>query len=279
MSDKNQPLLEVENLKVAIEGNEILRGVDLTINVGEIHAIMGRNGSGKSTMANVLMGHPAYEVLAGSVRYDGQEVLELDTDERARMGMFLAFQYPMAIPGVTVAKFLHSALKARADGGEVAVREFRNNLNKAMDLLGVDSSFASRYVNDGFSGGEKKRLEILQMFMLEPTLCILDETDSGLDIDALKTVAEGVNAMRSDQRSMLVITHYQRVLNYITPDVVHVMMDGRIVRTGGIELAEALEEKGYEWIEQELFQDADATEASSAKAAGTDAGGGATAQA
>ena len=166
---------------------------------------------------------------------------------------------------IEIAKFLHSALKARAEGGDVPVREFRVNLNKAMDLLGVDSSFASRYVNDGFSGGEKKRLEILQMFVLEPTLCILDETDSGLDIDALKTVAEGVNALRSEQRAMLLITHYQRVLNYVEPDVVHVMMDGKIVRTGGIELAEALEEKGYEWIEQELFHDTD--DATSAEAA------------
>jgi len=261
MSDNGQPLFEVKNLKVAIDGNEILRGVDLTIHAGEIHAIMGRNGSGKSTMANVVMGHPAYEVLEGSVKYKGEDVLDLNTDERARMGMFLAFQYPLAIPGVTVAKFLHSALKARAEGADLPVREFRVNLNKAMDLLGVDSSFGSRYVNDGFSGGEKKRLEILQMFMLEPTLCILDETDSGLDIDALKTVAEGINALRSEKRAMLLITHYQRMLNYVEPDVVHVMMDGRIVRTGGIELAEALEEKGYEWIEQELFHDTDAAAA------------------
>lgn len=266
MSDNGQPLFEVKNLKVAIEGNEILRGVNLTINEGEIHAIMGRNGSGKSTMANVVMGHPAYEVLEGSVKFKGEDVLELDTDERARLGMFLAFQYPMAIPGVTVAKFLHSALKAHAEGGEVPVREFRTNLNQAMELLGVDPSFASRYVNDGFSGGEKKRLEILQMFMLEPSFCILDETDSGLDIDALKTVAEGVNALRSEQRSMLLITHYQRMLNYVKPDVVHVMMDGKIVRTGGIELAEALEEKGYEWIEQELFHDTDVATAEAARA-------------
>ena len=267
MSDNGHPLFEVENLKVAIDGNEILRGVDLTINEGEIHAIMGRNGSGKSTLAYVLMGHPHYEVLDGSVKYKGHDELGLDTDERARLGMFLAFQYPIAIPGGTVAKFLHSALKARAESGDVPVREFRVNLNKAMDLLGVDSSFASRYVNDGFSGGEKKRLEILQMFVLEPTLCILDETDSGLDIAALKTVAEGVNALRSEQRAMLLITHYQRVLNYVEPDVVHVMMDGKIVRTGGSELAEALEEKGYEWIEQELFHDTDvATSAEAAQA-------------
>ena len=266
MSDNSHPLFEVQNLKVAIDGNEILRGVDLTINEGEIHAIMGRNGSGKSTMAYVVMGHPHYEVLDGSVKYKGLDMLDLDTDERARLGMFLAFQYPMSIPGVTVAKFLHSALKAREESGEVAVREFRTNLNEAMNLLGVDSSFASRYVNDGFSGGEKKRLEILQMFMLEPDFCILDETDSGLDIDALKTVAEGVNAMRSEQRSMLLITHYQRVLNYVKPDVVHVMMDGKIVRTGGIELAETLEENGYEWIEQELFQNTEATGIGTAEA-------------
>ena len=266
MSNNGQSFFEVKHLRVAIEGHEILRGVDLTVNEGEIHAIMGRNGSGKSTMANVVMGHPAYEVLEGSVKYKGEDLLDLDTDERARLGLFLAFQYPMAIPGVTVAKFLHAALKARADGGEVSVREFRVNLNKAMDLLGVDSSFASRYVNDGFSGGEKKRLEILQMFMLEPSFCILDETDSGLDIDALKTVAEGVNALRSEQRSMLLITHYQRVLNYVKPDVVHVMMDGKIVRTGGIELAESLEEKGYEWIEQELFRDTDAAITEAAQA-------------
>ncbi len=266
MSDSNQPLLEVKNLRVAIEGKEILRGVDLVVNSGEIHALMGRNGSGKSTMANVLMGHPHYEVLEGSVLYRDQDLLELDTDERARLGMFLAFQYPMAIPGVTVAKFLHSALKAHSESGEVAVKDFRSSLRGAMELLGVDSTFANRYVNDGFSGGEKKRLEILQMFMLEPGLCILDETDSGLDIDALKTVAEGVNAMRSEERSMLMITHYRRLLDYVTPDVVHVMMDGRIVRTGGVELAETLEERGYEWLEEELFAATEGNEGESAQA-------------
>ncbi len=266
MSDSNQPLLEVKNLRVAIEGKEILRGVDLVINSGEIHALMGRNGSGKSTMANVLMGHPHYEVLEGSVLYRDQDLLELDTDERARLGMFLAFQYPMAIPGVTVAKFLHSALKAHSETGEVAVKDFRTSLRGAMELLGVDSTFANRYVNDGFSGGEKKRLEILQMFMLEPGLCILDETDSGLDIDALKTVAEGVNAMRSEERSMLMITHYRRLLDYVTPDVVHVMMDGKIVRTGGVELAETLEERGYEWLEEKLFAATEGNEGESAKA-------------
>jgi Fe-S cluster assembly ATP-binding protein len=266
MSDSKQPLLEVKNLRVAIEGKEILRGVDLVINPGEIHAVMGRNGSGKSTLANVLMGHPHYEVLEGSVLYKGQDLLELDTDERARLGMFLAFQYPMAIPGVTVAKFLHSALKAHSETGEVAVKDFRTSLKGAMELLGVDSTFANRYVNDGFSGGEKKRLEILQMFMLEPGLCVLDETDSGLDIDALKTVAEGVNAMRSEDRSMLMITHYRRLLDYVTPDVVHVMMDGRIVRTGGNELAATLEERGYEWLEEEMFAAAEGNEGDSANA-------------
>jgi Fe-S cluster assembly ATP-binding protein len=266
MSDSKQPLLEVKNLRVAIEGKEILRGVDLVINPGEIHAVMGRNGSGKSTMAYVLMGHPHYEVLEGSVLYKGQDLLELDTDERARAGMFLAFQYPMAIPGVTVAKFLHSALKAHSDTGEIAVKDFRTSLKGAMELLGVDSTFANRYVNDGFSGGEKKRLEILQMFMLEPGLCVLDETDSGLDIDALKTVAEGVNAMRSEDRSMLMITHYRRLLDYVTPDVVHVMMDGRIVLTGGNELAATLEERGYEWLEEELFAGVEASEGDAASA-------------
>jgi Fe-S cluster assembly ATP-binding protein len=253
MSD-NTPLFQVKGLRVAIEGKEILRGVDLTIERGQVHALMGRNGSGKSTLAYVAMGHPHYEVLEGQILYKGQDITELDTDERARMGLFLAFQYPMAIPGVTVSKFMHSALKARAENGEVPIRAFREKLTQAMDLLGVDKSFASRYVNEGFSGGEKKRLEILQMFMLEPELQILDETDSGLDIDALKTVAEGVNATRSPERSQLLITHYQRLLNYIQPDVVHVMMDGRIVRSGGPELALALEEKGYEWLENELLE-------------------------
>ena len=212
MSDEG-PLFEARGLRVAIEGKEILRGVDLTINRGEVHALMGRNGSGKSTLAYVALGHPHYEVLGGQILYKGVDVTELDTDVRARMGMFLAFQYPMAIPGVTVSKFMHSALKARATdndddtnssngqgsfktAGTIPIREFRQNLTKAMDLLGVDKSFTGRYVNDGFSGGEKKRLEILQMFMLQPEFSILDETDSGLDIDALKTVAEGVNATR-----------------------------------------------------------------------------------
>jgi len=234
MSDET-PIFEARDLRVAIEGKEILRGVDLIIERGKVHALMGRNGSGKSTLAYVALGHPSYEVLGGQILFNGEDITELDTDERARNGMFLAFQYPMAIPGVTVSKFMHSALKARAEGGNV-----------------------HRYVNEGFSGGEKKRLEILQMFMLEPSFSILDETDSGLDIDALKTVAEGVNATRSDKRSHLVITHYQRLLNYITPDVVHVMMDGKIVRTGGPELAHQLEEKGYEWLEDELLQPAGA---------------------
>lgn len=255
--DDGTPLFEVKDLHVAVEGKEILRGVDLTMEMGEVHALMGRNGSGKSTLAYVALGHPHFEVLQGDVRYKGQDLLEMDTDERARLGLFLAFQYPMSIPGVTVAKFLHQALKARAeDEDEVSVREFREDLKEAMNLLGIDPSFATRYLNEGFSGGEKKRVEILQMFLLRPEFCILDETDSGLDIDALKTVAEGVNAMRSEDRSMLVITHYQRVLNYIVPDVVHVMMDGVVARTGGPELAKKLEAKGYEWLEEELFETA-----------------------
>jgi len=253
MSD-HTPLYEVKGLRVAIEGKEILRGVDLTIERGKVHALMGRNGSGKSTLAYVTLGHPHYEVLEGQILYKGTDVTEMDTDERARAGMFLAFQYPMVIPGVTVSKFMHSAIKARANGADVQLRAFRDKLTSAMDLLGVDKSFTGRYVNEGFSGGEKKRLEILQMFMLEPEFSILDETDSGLDIDALKTVAEGVNATRSPERSHLLITHYQRLLNYIKPDVVHVMMDGKVVRTGGPELALALEEKGYEWLENEVLE-------------------------
>ena len=261
MNDIATPLFEVQDLKVAIEGKEILRGVDLTIRSGEVHALMGRNGSGKSTLAYVVMGHPHYEQLGGNILYKGSDVTELDTDERARLGMFLAFQYPMAIPGVTVSKFMHSALKARADGAdqEISIREFRERLQRAMDLLGIDKTFANRYVNDGFSGGEKKRLEILQMFMLEPEFMLLDETDSGLDIDALKTVAEGINASRNSERAILLVTHYQRVLNYVSPDVVHVMMDGKIVRAGGPELARALEEKGYEWLEDEVLSPAGAS--------------------
>ena len=258
MSNPDTPLFQVKGLRVAIEGKEILRGVDLTLRHGEVHALMGRNGSGKSTLAYVVLGHPHYEVLDGEIRYKGQEIAELDTDERARLGMFLAFQYPMAIPGVTVSKFMHAALKARGNGAELSLRDFRDRLRKAMDLLGIDHAFANRYVNEGFSGGEKKRLEILQMFMLSPEFMLLDETDSGLDIDALKTVAEGVNANRGDERSILLITHYQRLLDYVKPDIVHVMMDGRIVRTGGPELALELEEKGYEWLEEELLATADA---------------------
>ena len=257
MNHSDTPLFQVKGLRVAIDGKEILRGVDLSVERGAVHALMGRNGSGKSTLAYVVMGHPHYEVLDGEILYKGEELSELDTDERARLGLFLAFQYPMAIPGVTVSKFLHAALKARADGGDVSLRKFRADLNKAMELLGIDPSFSGRYVNEGFSGGEKKRLEILQMFMLSPEFMLLDETDSGLDIDALKTVAEGINANRSPERSILLITHYQRVLNYVNPDVVHVMMDGKIVRTGGPELAQALEENGYEWLEEEVFSPAE----------------------
>jgi Fe-S cluster assembly ATP-binding protein len=242
--------LVINNLHVSIEGKEILKGVDLTVKQGEIHAIMGPNGTGKSTLAYTLMGHPSYTVMEGEVLFKGQNVLELAPDERSRLGIFLAFQYPVSIPGVTVANFLRTALNARrrvSDPGDkgVPIPEFRRMLKERMELLKMDSAFAGRYLNDGFSGGEKKRAEILQMEILEPTLCVLDETDSGLDIDALRIVADGVNAMRSKDRSMLVITHYQRLLNYIVPDQVHVMADGRIQKSGDASLAEELERSGY----------------------------------
>jgi Fe-S cluster assembly ATP-binding protein len=246
-----QPLLEVRDLHAGIGDREILKGLSLTINEGEVHAIMGRNGSGKSTLANVLMGNPAYRVTGGDVLFKGQPLLDLSPDERARLGLFLAFQYPVAIPGVTLVNFLRQALNARR-GGDVPIREFRELLFKQMDLLKVDQDFARRYVNDGFSGGEKKRAEMLQMAVLQPALAILDETDSGLDIDALRTVAEGVNKLMHPGMGLLLITHYQRLLNYITPQFVHVLIDGRIVRSGGPELALELEEKGYDEIEASL---------------------------
>lgn len=243
------PILEVLGLRASISGKPILNGVDLVVRPGEVHAIMGRNGSGKSTLSNVVMGHPAYVVDGGEIRYQGRDLLRMDVTERARAGIFLAFQYPVAIPGVGVAQFLRSAL--RAMGREVPAREFRKQLSAAFADLGIPDSFATRHVNDGFSGGEKKRLEILQMLLLQPKLALLDETDSGLDIDALKIVAEGVNRLRSPERSMIVITHYQRLLDYIVPDKVHVLSQGRIVRSGGRELALELEEHGYGWIDAE----------------------------
>ncbi len=247
------PLLQVENLEVAIDDKPILKGVDLTIMPGETHALMGRNGSGKSTLSHAIMGHPSYTITGGRILFRGQDVEELETDERARAGIFLCFQYPMAVAGVTVANFLRQSLRAvRGEGFDP--KSFRREVKEQMATLGVDPSFATRYLNDGFSGGEKKRLEILQMALLAPKLSVLDETDSGLDIDALKVVAEGINRNRSPERGALLITHYQRILRYVEPDVVHVMIDGRIVRSGGPELAHELEERGYDWLETESLE-------------------------
>jgi Fe-S cluster assembly ATP-binding protein len=247
--------LVIKNLQVNIDDKEILKGVDLTVKQGEIHAIMGPNGTGKSTLAYTLMGHPHYQVTGGEVWFKDQNVLELEPDERSRLGLFLAFQYPVAIPGVTVANFLRSALNARrrAENPEdkgVPIPEFRKMLKEQMSLLKMDHTFAGRYLNEGFSGGEKKRAEILQMATLRPEVAILDETDSGLDIDALRIVADGVNALMSADMGVLVITHYQRLLNYIKPHYVHIMLDGRIVESGGPDLALHLEEQGYDWVRE-----------------------------
>jgi Fe-S cluster assembly ATP-binding protein len=246
------PLLKIEDLHASVDGNEILRGVDLTIHEGELHALMGPNGSGKSTLAKVIAGHPAYEVTAGSILYKGEDLLSMEVDERARQGIFMAFQYPSEIPGVTIAQFLRQAKNART-GQDVSVFQFYDDLKASMDLLDMDEKFAERHVNEGFSGGEKKRNEILQMAVLEPLLAVMDETDSGLDIDALKTVSEGVNTIhaRRGEMGVLIITHYQRILNYIRPDVVHVMVRGQIVREGGPELAHELESAGYEEYREE----------------------------
>lgn len=247
--------LEIRNLHVSVEGKPVLKGVNLTINQGEVHAIMGPNGTGKSTLAYTLAGHPAYEVTDGEVLFKGKNILELEPDERAHLGLFLAFQYPVAIPGVTVANFLRTALNAKRraqnpDDKGISILEFRKLLKEKMDLLKMDHGFAGRYLNDGFSGGEKKRTEILQMGVLEPEIAILDETDSGLDIDALRIVADGVNALLGPNLGVLVITHYQRLLNYIKPNFVHIMFDGRVVESGGPELALQLEEQGYDWIRE-----------------------------
>jgi Fe-S cluster assembly ATP-binding protein len=254
--------LVIKDLHANIGDKEILKGVNLTVKPGTIHAIMGPNGSGKSTLSNTIMGHPSYTVTSGEVWYKGQNILELDVDQRAKLGLFLAFQYPVSIPGVTVANFLRAAVNGhRAVEGkdpretQIPMGQFRKDIREKMAALGVDEAFARRYLNDGFSGGEKKRIEILQMSMLKPSMAIMDETDSGLDIDALKVVSQGVNTLlqANSEMGVLVITHYQRLLNYIKPHVVSVMMEGRIVREGGPELALELEERGYDFIREEVF--------------------------
>ncbi len=257
--------LAISNLHVSVEGQEILKGLNFEMNRGEVHAIMGPNGSGKSTLANTLMGHPAYEVTRGEIWFRGKDVVGLPADERSRLGLFLAFQYPSSIPGVSVASFLRTAINARyeqkdpagnGDGQQrgISMRDFRKLLKEKMAMLQMDPSFASRYLNEGFSGGEKKRMEILQMAMLQPQIAILDETDSGLDIDALRIVSEGVNELMSPELGVLVITHYQRILNYIKPEHVHILVGGRIVMSSGPELALKLEERGYDWVKESLAQ-------------------------
>ncbi len=255
--------LVIKDLHAKINGQEILKGVNLTVKTGTIHAIMGPNGSGKSTLAYTIAGHPNYEVTSGEIWYRGENILDMEADERSKLGMFLAFQYPVSVPGVTVANFLRAAVNAqRAEEGKdpketaVPVSQFRKQLRADMDDLGMDHSFGGRYLNEGFSGGEKKRLEILQMATLKPSMAVMDETDSGLDIDALRIVSDGVNRLMSEDMGVLVITHYQRLLNYIKPNFVSVMMGGRIVREGGPELALELEERGYDWIREEVVGNA-----------------------
>lgn len=240
----SEPLLEFQDVRVEVEGKEILKGISLRVDRGQVHALMGPNGSGKSTLSHTLMGHPKYQVTQGKILYQGQDLTLLKTDARARLGIFLAFQYPVAIQGISVANFLRTAMKARF-GEAYQPKEFRKQVKATMASLGIDESFATRYLNDGFSGGEKKRHEILQMALLKPTLAVLDETDSGLDIDALRTVAEGINRLRGPELGVLLITHYQRLLDYVEPDIIHVMVDGRIVRSGGKELGQELETTGY----------------------------------
>jgi Fe-S cluster assembly ATP-binding protein len=245
--------LDIRNVHVGIDGHEILKGVNLIVKQGEVHALMGPNGTGKSTLAYALMGHPSYEITEGEVCFKGINLLELEPDERSHLGLFLAFQYPVAIPGVSVANFLRTAINAQRrvkdpDDKGISIPEFRRMLKERMDFLQMDHSFAGRYLNEGFSGGEKKRAEVLQMAALQPEIALMDETDSGLDIDALRIVAEGVNTLSGPDLGVLVITHYQRILNYIKPDYVHIMLDGQIVETGGPDLALHLEEHGYDWL-------------------------------
>ena len=247
------PSLEIQNLHVSIGEKEIVKGLTLAINGGEVHAVMGPNGTGKSTLAKAIAGHPDYVITQGDVLLDGQSILKMEADERARAGLFLAFQYPSEIPGVSIANFLRAALQARmAEGEEIDASGYYKRLYQKMDMLKIDRKFTSRSVNDGFSGGEKKRCEILQLAMLEPRFALMDETDSGLDIDALRIVADGVNRLRGPELGVLLITHYQRLLGYIVPDFVHVMWDGRIVKSGDKSLALELEEKGYDWVKKEL---------------------------
>jgi Fe-S cluster assembly ATP-binding protein len=247
------PLFEIRDLHVSVEGKKILNGINLAVNAGEIHAIMGPNGSGKSTLSYTVMGHPKYKVESGEIRVKGENILDLKTNERAQKGLFLAFQYPVAVPGVSVANFLKTSLKA-IRGRDIPLKEFRQEVKEQMKGLAMNAAFINRYLNEGFSGGEKKRLEILQMALLQPAMAILDETDSGLDIDALRIVSDGINRLASPDRGMLLITHYQRLLDYVKPHVVHVLLNGRVVRSGGPDLAKTLEAKGYEWIEQETLQ-------------------------
>lgn len=247
--------LTIKNLHVSVDGNQVIRGLNLTIMQGEIHAIMGPNGTGKSTLAYAVMGHPNYEVTEGDILFDGESILEMAPDERSRKGVFLAFQYPVSIPGVTVANFLRTALNAKRRHSspaqeDISVLDFRRMLKSKMDLLEMDYSFGGRYLNEGFSGGEKKRTEVLQLAVLEPAFAILDETDSGLDIDAIRIVSDGVNALKGPEMGVVVITHYQRILNYIRPDFVHIMFGGQIVESGSEELSLLLEEQGYDWIRE-----------------------------
>jgi Fe-S cluster assembly ATP-binding protein len=249
------PDLEIRNLHVSAEGKEILKGLDLAVSKGEINALMGPNGSGKSTLANAIMGHPALDVTEGEIIFKGEDITDADPEERARMGLFMAFQYPVAVPGVTVAKYLRMALNAHREARgepEIKLKDFRAMTEDAMELVNIPREFSSRYLNDGFSGGEKKRMEILQLAMLRPQLAVLDETDSGLDIDALRIVAEGVNRFAGPDLGVLIITHYQRILHLVKPDSVHVMYEGRIVKQGGPELVEQLEQQGYSWIREEV---------------------------